>query len=189
MCWSLSLCAVCGRWVTEGWTEEDLETHRLARGLRGVVRKTGESCRYSGNSRKGSREWRQGSVPALSDSWCGVVEGEGVDFRGRGVRGRQRGTCCLAPEVSRVSTAGLWRKTSEHCGYGPFGCCEMDLNWSADHLFIKCLEAFGWRIPWRLQIMDSDSDSPFNYSWPSFPKMRMRRKTGKKGNTEWCSDW
>uniref|UniRef100_A0A3B4VL09 Phorbol-ester/DAG-type domain-containing protein n=1 Tax=Seriola dumerili TaxID=41447 RepID=A0A3B4VL09_SERDU len=30
--------------------------------------------------------------------------------------------------------------------------------------------------------MDSDSDSPFNYSWPSFPKMRMRRKTGKKGN-------
>lgn len=33
--------------------------------------------------------------------------------------------------------------------------------------------------------MDSDSDSPFNYSWPSFPKMRMRRKTGKKGNTDW----
>lgn len=31
--------------------------------------------------------------------------------------------------------------------------------------------------------MDSDSDSPFNYSWPSFPKMRMQRKTGKKGNT------
>lgn len=30
--------------------------------------------------------------------------------------------------------------------------------------------------------MDSDSDSPFNYSWPSFPRMRMRRKTGKKGN-------
>lgn len=29
--------------------------------------------------------------------------------------------------------------------------------------------------------MDSDSDSPFNYSWPSFPKMRMRRKMGKKG--------
>uniref|UniRef100_A0A3B3I260 Phorbol-ester/DAG-type domain-containing protein n=1 Tax=Oryzias latipes TaxID=8090 RepID=A0A3B3I260_ORYLA len=28
--------------------------------------------------------------------------------------------------------------------------------------------------------MDSDSDSPFNYSWPSFPKMRMRRKTDKK---------
>ncbi|XP_042343781.1 rho guanine nucleotide exchange factor 28-like isoform X8 [Plectropomus leopardus] len=28
--------------------------------------------------------------------------------------------------------------------------------------------------------MDSDSDSPFNYSWPSFPKMRMRKKTGKK---------
>lgn len=36
--------------------------------------------------------------------------------------------------------------------------------------------------------MDSDSDSPFNYSWPSFPKMRMRRKTGKKGNIEWDSD-
>lgn len=31
--------------------------------------------------------------------------------------------------------------------------------------------------------MDSDSDCPFNYSWPSFPKMRMRRKMGKKGNT------
>lgn len=28
--------------------------------------------------------------------------------------------------------------------------------------------------------MDSDSDSPFNYSWPSFPKMRMRKKTGRK---------
>ncbi|TNN23333.1 hypothetical protein EYF80_066548 [Liparis tanakae] len=28
--------------------------------------------------------------------------------------------------------------------------------------------------------MDSDSDSPFNYSWPSFPKMKMRKKTGKK---------
>ncbi|KAJ0068079.1 hypothetical protein NL108_015557 [Boleophthalmus pectinirostris] len=28
--------------------------------------------------------------------------------------------------------------------------------------------------------MDSDSDSPFNYSWPSFPKMRMRKRTGKK---------
>ncbi|XP_056152814.1 rho guanine nucleotide exchange factor 28 isoform X2 [Lampris incognitus] len=28
--------------------------------------------------------------------------------------------------------------------------------------------------------MDSDSDSPFNYSWPSFPKMRIRRKTGQK---------
>lgn len=34
----------------------------------------------------------------------------------------------------------------------------------------------------RIEIMDSDSDSPFNYSWPSFPKMRMRRKMGKKGN-------
>lgn len=31
------------------------------------------------------------------------------------------------------------------------------------------------------KVMDSDSDSPFNYSWPSFPKMRMRRKTDKKG--------
>lgn len=30
--------------------------------------------------------------------------------------------------------------------------------------------------------MDSDSDCPFNYSWPSFPKMRMRRKMAKKGN-------
>ncbi|KAK0142547.1 hypothetical protein N1851_019522 [Merluccius polli] len=28
--------------------------------------------------------------------------------------------------------------------------------------------------------MDSDSDSPFNYSWPSFPKMRIRRRTEKK---------
>lgn len=27
--------------------------------------------------------------------------------------------------------------------------------------------------------MDSDSDSPFNYSWPSFPKMRIRRRTSK----------
>lgn len=37
---------------------------------------------------------------------------------------------------------------------------------------------------WKRQIMDSDSDSPFNYSWPSFPKMRMHRKKGKKGNSE-----
>nr|XP_046243952.1 rho guanine nucleotide exchange factor 28-like isoform X2 [Scatophagus argus] len=32
--------------------------------------------------------------------------------------------------------------------------------------------------------MDSDSDSPFNYSWPSFPKMRMRRKMGKKEKSQ-----
>ncbi|KAF7659153.1 hypothetical protein LDENG_00002360 [Lucifuga dentata] len=32
--------------------------------------------------------------------------------------------------------------------------------------------------------MDSDSDSPFNYSWPSFPKMRIRRKTGKKEKSQ-----
>ncbi|XP_078107287.1 rho guanine nucleotide exchange factor 28-like isoform X1 [Sander vitreus] len=32
--------------------------------------------------------------------------------------------------------------------------------------------------------MDSDSDSPFNYSWPSFPKMRMRKKTGKKEKSQ-----
>ncbi|XP_046521566.1 rho guanine nucleotide exchange factor 28 isoform X15 [Equus quagga] len=28
--------------------------------------------------------------------------------------------------------------------------------------------------------MDSDSDSPFNYSWPSFPKMRIRRRASKQ---------
>ncbi|XP_063819936.1 rho guanine nucleotide exchange factor 28 isoform X2 [Pseudophryne corroboree] len=28
--------------------------------------------------------------------------------------------------------------------------------------------------------MDSDSDSPFNYSWPSFPKMRIHRKPTKQ---------
>ncbi|XP_025244842.1 rho guanine nucleotide exchange factor 28 isoform X2 [Theropithecus gelada] len=28
--------------------------------------------------------------------------------------------------------------------------------------------------------MDSDSDSPFNYSWPSFPKMKIRRRTPKQ---------
>ncbi|XP_073440173.1 rho guanine nucleotide exchange factor 28 isoform X2 [Dendrobates tinctorius] len=28
--------------------------------------------------------------------------------------------------------------------------------------------------------MDSDSDSPFNYSWPSFPKMRIHRRTAKQ---------
>ncbi|XP_034728858.1 rho guanine nucleotide exchange factor 28-like isoform X5 [Etheostoma cragini] len=32
--------------------------------------------------------------------------------------------------------------------------------------------------------MDSDSDSPFNYSWPSFPKMRMLKKTGKKEKSQ-----
>lgn len=32
--------------------------------------------------------------------------------------------------------------------------------------------------------MDSDSDCPFNYSWPSFPKMRMRRKMGKKEKSQ-----
>lgn len=35
--------------------------------------------------------------------------------------------------------------------------------------------------------MDSDSDSPFNYSWPSFPKMRVlkrRTKPGNKGRVE-----
>ncbi|KAL2779582.1 rho guanine nucleotide exchange factor 28 isoform 3 [Daubentonia madagascariensis] len=28
--------------------------------------------------------------------------------------------------------------------------------------------------------MDSDSDSPFNYSWPSFPKMKIRRRASKQ---------
>ncbi|XP_014635100.1 PREDICTED: rho guanine nucleotide exchange factor 28 [Ceratotherium simum simum] len=28
--------------------------------------------------------------------------------------------------------------------------------------------------------MDSDSDPPFNYSWPSFPKMRIRRRASKQ---------
>ncbi|KAM4808291.1 rho guanine nucleotide exchange factor 28 [Rhinophrynus dorsalis] len=28
--------------------------------------------------------------------------------------------------------------------------------------------------------MDSDSDSPFNYSWPSFPKMRIQRRSTKQ---------
>lgn len=30
------------------------------------------------------------------------------------------------------------------------------------------------------KVMDSDSDSPFNYSWPSFPKMRICRKKGNR---------
>lgn len=29
--------------------------------------------------------------------------------------------------------------------------------------------------------MDSDSDSPLNYSWPSFPKMKTRRRAAKPG--------
>ncbi|XP_068941056.1 rho guanine nucleotide exchange factor 28 isoform X6 [Petaurus breviceps papuanus] len=28
--------------------------------------------------------------------------------------------------------------------------------------------------------MDSDSDSPFNYSWPSFPKMKIRRRASRQ---------
>ncbi|XP_077456768.1 rho guanine nucleotide exchange factor 28 isoform X7 [Stigmatopora argus] len=32
--------------------------------------------------------------------------------------------------------------------------------------------------------MDSDSDSPFNYSWPSFPRMRMRKNSGKKEKSQ-----
>ncbi|XP_006899095.1 PREDICTED: rho guanine nucleotide exchange factor 28-like [Elephantulus edwardii] len=28
--------------------------------------------------------------------------------------------------------------------------------------------------------MDSDSDSPFNYSWPSFPRMKIRRRASKQ---------
>lgn len=31
--------------------------------------------------------------------------------------------------------------------------------------------------------MDSDSDSPFNYSWPSFPKMKIRRRASKQGRS------
>lgn len=32
--------------------------------------------------------------------------------------------------------------------------------------------------------MDSDSDSPFNYSWPSFPKMKIRRRPSKQGRSQ-----
>ncbi|XP_075397283.1 rho guanine nucleotide exchange factor 28 isoform X2 [Tenrec ecaudatus] len=31
--------------------------------------------------------------------------------------------------------------------------------------------------------MDSDSDSPFNYSWPSFPKMKIRRRASRQGRS------
>ncbi|XP_052515132.1 rho guanine nucleotide exchange factor 28 [Budorcas taxicolor] len=31
--------------------------------------------------------------------------------------------------------------------------------------------------------MDSDSDSPFNYSWPSFPKMKIRRRASKQDHS------
>ncbi|KAM5264266.1 rho guanine nucleotide exchange factor 28 [Ctenodactylus gundi] len=31
--------------------------------------------------------------------------------------------------------------------------------------------------------MDSDSDSPFNYSWPSFPKMRIRRRASRQDHS------
>lgn len=34
---------------------------------------------------------------------------------------------------------------------------------------------------WFSTKMDSDSDSPFNYSWPSLPKMRIRRRASKPG--------
>ncbi|XP_047238579.1 rho guanine nucleotide exchange factor 28-like isoform X4 [Girardinichthys multiradiatus] len=34
------------------------------------------------------------------------------------------------------------------------------------------------------KVMDSDSESPFNYSWPSFPRMRICRKTGKKEKSQ-----
>ncbi|KAI4535689.1 hypothetical protein MG293_014016, partial [Ovis ammon polii] len=35
-----------------------------------------------------------------------------------------------------------------------------------------------WQV--ENQKMDSDSDSPFNYSWPSFPKMKIRRRASKQ---------
>ncbi|KAG9353692.1 hypothetical protein JZ751_011814, partial [Albula glossodonta] len=35
--------------------------------------------------------------------------------------------------------------------------------------------------------MDSDSDSPFNYSWPSFPKMRIRPRTSKQEKSQSAS--
>ncbi|XP_014443450.1 rho guanine nucleotide exchange factor 28 isoform X2 [Tupaia chinensis] len=31
--------------------------------------------------------------------------------------------------------------------------------------------------------MDSDSDSPFNYSWPSFPKVKIRRRASKQDHS------
>lgn len=31
--------------------------------------------------------------------------------------------------------------------------------------------------------MDSDSDSPFNYSWPSFPRMKIRRRASRQGRS------
>ncbi|KAG9355049.1 hypothetical protein JZ751_001762 [Albula glossodonta] len=32
--------------------------------------------------------------------------------------------------------------------------------------------------------MDSDSDSPFNYSWPSFHRMRIHRRTSRQGKNQ-----
>lgn len=35
----------------------------------------------------------------------------------------------------------------------------------------------------RHKTMDSDSDSPFNYSWPAFPKMKIRRRASRQGRS------
>lgn len=112
MCWSLSLSlrTVCGRWVTEG-DRERLRDPKVSTDLRREVRETGKSGRQRGNSRKRSSGRRQFLVPALLDSWCRVVEGEGVDFRGRGGWGRPRGTCWLTPEVSECLQRGSGKRS------------------------------------------------------------------------------
>lgn len=56
------------------------------------------------------------------------------------------------------------------------------LNSWATAWWFYCYEFYETEQLRRIKNMDSDSDSPFNYSWPSFPKMRIRRRTSKAGN-------
>lgn len=100
-------------------TEEDRETLRdpkFGTDLRREVRKSGHTLVLEIEKAQ-EQEQREttGFGPCAVGQLGRVVEGEGVDFRGRGGWGRQRGTCWLTPEVSRVSTARLWKKEREHC--------------------------------------------------------------------------
>lgn len=79
--------------------------HRFEKSRQSSKLETGTKTDKSSKNRA-SAGFGSGSVRQL----VRTLEGEGVECRGRGGWGRQRGTCWLTPEVSGESTAGLWRK-------------------------------------------------------------------------------
>lgn len=96
---------------------------------------------------------------------------------------------------SRSTCLNAWRKLNIYCLSLPvFAAFTQPHSFLLHHtgdlpLWLGTPESFLSLSCWicwfhRDRKMDSDSDSPFNYSWPSFPKMKIRRRASKQGRSQ-----